>query len=222
MCVYGYLSKSSGRIVFASPKINTAVYNDLQKVLPDITDVLKAAEMPFDLRIICNQDFKSKILQPVMKISGDVADTSELFMRSLQIINLFEDSTPYEGRKHKRTDTEIQLPKGNPFGNTDVLSEMKIGVIVRTFLRNLLEQGAASEEEVQQMQTKEYSKETFDIQYPLLLPVQNINDSRPARYYSAPITVHGNQYFLCCEWFEAPTNNDRPYLLKWLSLHTEK
>lgn len=222
MCVYGYLGKSSGSIVFASPKINTAVYNDLQKVLPDITDVLNAAEMPFDLRIICNQDFKSKILQPVMQISGDVADTSELFMRSLQMINLFEDSTPYEGRKHKRTDTEIQLPKGNPFGNTDVLSEMKIGVIVRTFLRNLLEQGAVSAEEVRQMQTKEYSKETFDIQYPLLLPVQNINDSRPSRYYSAPITVHGNQYFLCSEWFEAPTNNDRPYLLKWLSLHTEK
>ena len=45
---------------------------------------------------------------------------------------------------------------------------MKIGVIARTFLRKMLEDGKVSKEEVVKRQTKEYSKETFDIQYPLL------------------------------------------------------
>lgn len=219
MCIYGYLGISSGSIVFASPKINPAVYNDLQKVLPDIEEVLKAAHMPFDVRIICNEDFKDKILEPVMHISGDVADTSELFMRSLQMVNLFADRATFTGRKHKTTGTEFQPQKGQPFGNEDSLSEMKIGVIVRTVLKKLLEEGSVSEEEVKQMQTKEYSKETFDIQYPLLLPVQDSKVGRPARYYSAPITIRGNKYLLCSEWFEVPANNDRPYLLKWLALH---
>lgn len=183
-------------------------------------EVLKAAQMPFDVRIICNEDFKDKILEPVMHISGDVTDTSELFMRSLQMVNLFADRATFTGRKQKTTSTEFQPPKGELLGNEGSLSEMKIGVIVRTILKSLLEQGSVSEEEVKRMQTKEYSKETFDIQYPLLLPVQDSKVGRPARYYSAPITIRGNKYFLCSEWFEVPANNDRPYLLKWLTLHT--
>lgn len=105
--------------------------------------------------------------------------------------------------------------------NIDSLSEMKIGVIVRTVVKNLLEQGVVSEEEVQLMQMKQYSKETFDIQYPLLMPVQSTNGRHPARYYSSPITVYGKKYFLCSEWYEVPANNDRPYLLKWIALHTD-
>ena len=156
-----------------------------------------------------------------MHISGDVADTSELFMRSLQMVNLFADRATFTERKHKTTGTECPLPKSESHGNASSLSEMKIGVVVRTILKNLLEQGSVSEEEVKLMQTKEYSKETFDIQYPLLLPVQDSKVGRPARYYSAPITIRGNKYFLCSEWFEVPANNDRPYLLKWLALHQE-
>ena len=91
----------------------------------------------------------------------------------------------------------------------------------RSVKRELLEDGMVSEEEIKLMQTKEYSKETFDIQYPLLMLSEGTNGMHPARYYSAPITVHGKKYFLCSEWFEVPQNNDRPYLLKWLALHLE-
>lgn len=96
---------------------------------------------------------------------------------------------------------------------------MKIGVIARTFLRKMLEDGKVSKEEVVKMQTKEYSKETFDIQYPLLQKASLTNGKSPERYYSAPLQIYGEEYFLCSEWYEVSTNNDRPYLLKWLSLH---
>lgn len=221
MCVYGYFGLTSGSIVFASPKINPAVYNDLQKALPEMEEVLRVAQMPFDVRIICNEDFKSKILEPVLHIAGDVADTSELFMRSLQMVNLFADQKVSATRKTKSQNSNHRPAIIESTYDIDSLSEMKIGVIVRTVLKNLLEHGTVSEEEVQLMQTKEYSKETFDIQYPLLLPVQDTNGGRPARYYSSPISVRGKKYFLCSEWFEVSTNNDRPYLLKWLALHTE-
>lgn len=69
------------------------------------------------------------------------------------------------------------------------------------------------------MLTKEYSKETFDIQYPLLLKVSQTDGKSPARYYSSPLKIYGEDYFLCSEWFEVPANNDRPYLMKWLDLH---
>jgi hypothetical protein len=67
---------------------------------------------------------------------------------------------------------------------------------------------------------KEYSKENFDLQYPLLLKVES-SQQRPVRYMAKPIVnINGELYYLCSEWFEKPGgNNDRPYLLKWIALH---
>lgn len=48
------------------------------------------------------------------------------------------------------------------------LEEMKIGVIVRTVLRKMLVDGKVSTEKLENIQTKEYSTETFDIKFPLL------------------------------------------------------
>lgn len=94
MCIYGYYGLTAGSIIFASPKINPAVYTDLQKVLPAIETVLGNMGMGFDVRVICNQDFSGKILEPVLGVMDDVADTSELFMRSLQMYNLFAKKKP--------------------------------------------------------------------------------------------------------------------------------
>ena len=44
------------------------------------------------------------------------------------------------------------------------------------------------------------------------------NGESPKRYYSTPVVVRGVRYFVCSEWFEVAANNDRPYLLKWLTL----
>lgn len=159
----------------------------------------------------------------MVDILDDVADTSELFMRSLQMYNLFADKrTRFTGMSRKPKIVDNRTESIEKMTGADNFNEMKIGAIVRTELRKLLEDGMVSDVEIQLMQTKEYSKETFDIQYPLLMPSEGTNGLHPARYYSVPITVHGKKYFLCSEWFEVPTNNDRPYLLKWLALHFER
>ena len=94
---------------------------------------------------------------------------------------------------------------------------MKNGTIVRYVLRSMLENGEVSKEEVELMQTKTYSKETFDLQYPLLIKEEDITDELLARYYSTPVEIRGKQYYICSQWFEVPSNNDRLYLMKWLS-----
>ena len=222
MCIYGYYGFSDGTIIFTSPKINPAVINDINASTYDIASVLKNLNLNYKIRIIANDDFSEKVLEPVLNVLGDVADTSELFMRSLQMYNLFAgkktktvNGTPKNTASRKIT-PELEAIEYN---GMDGLEEMKIGVIVRTVLRKMLENGEVTKQEIEQMQTKDYSKETFDIQYPLLLKVNEINDKRPVRYYSSPLKIHGEDYFLCSEWFEVPSNNDRPYLMKWLALH---
>lgn len=96
---------------------------------------------------------------------------------------------------------------------------MKIGEVVRSDLRKMLEEGKASKEEIELMQTKEYSRETFHIQYPLLQKASLTQGESPTRYYVSPLKIYGEEYFLCSEWFEGSYNNDRTYLMKWFALH---
>ena len=109
-------------------------------------------------------------------------------------------------------------PDAIEYNGMDGLKEMKIGVIVRTTLREILENSEVSKQELEQMQTKKYSKEIFDIQFPLLQNARLTDGESPKRYYTSPVKIHGEYYFLCSEWYEVPANNDRPYLLKWLAL----
>jgi hypothetical protein len=222
MCIYGYFGLFEGTIIFASPKINPSVIIDIERCIDDITSILQEFNLNYEIRIIANEAFSEKVLEPILSVLGDVSDTSELFMRSLQMYNLFAS---------KKTKTDIdkvtkpskravssQL-KAIEYNGINGLEEMKIGVIARTVLRNILESDKLSEEELALLQTKEYSKDKFDIQYPLLLKVINHEKRSPVRYYSTPLKIHGELCYLCSEWFEVPNNNDRPYLLNWLALH---
>lgn len=221
MCINGYFGLNTATILFASPKINPLVNTELINCVDDMMSILKELDINYDIRIIGNEDFESNILNPVLSVAKDVADTSELFMRSLQMYNLFVNKS----KSIKRSDEVISNKKEkNSFkliepDGLNGFEEMKIGALARTVLRKALEDGKASKDEIEKMQNKDYSKETFDIQFPLLLKTTNSEGIKPIRYYANPINIYGEEYFMCSEWYEVATNNDRPYLLKWLALH---
>jgi hypothetical protein len=222
MCIYGYFSFSIGTIIFTSPKINPAVINDIDACADDIELVMRNLGLNFDVRIIANDDFSEDVLEPLLNVLGDVADTSELFMRSLQMYNLFASQKPRKSSRTplntepKRISTQLEPIE---YTGLEGLKEMKIGVVVRNVFRGMLENGEVAQEEIEKMQNKEYSKETFHIQFPLLLKVSETNGKAPDRYYAPRLNIFGEEYYLCSEWYERDDNNDRPYLMKWLALH---
>ncbi|MFB9273658.1 hypothetical protein [Cohnella cellulosilytica] len=224
MCISGYFEINYGTIIFASPKINPSVAQALQSCVGDINFVLAQSGLNFNVRIIANEEFSERILEPVLNILGDIADTSELFMRSLQMYNLFATNQSKQTFPRRSSVSRKISPEHESIAveNLEGLDEMKIGVIVRTVLRKILQESKLSEEEIANMQTKPYSKETFDIQYPLLLKKSSTQTDRPDRYYAEPLKINSEEYFLCSEWYEIPANNDRPYLLKWLSMHVNQ
>jgi hypothetical protein len=217
MCIYGYFGFNRGEIVFCSPKVSRAVVTALKECEGDIQNILSEMGFSFKTKIHTNEEFYTNVLQPVLECLGNVADTSELFMRSMQMYNLFEREKYKQG-----ISKNVALQKTNgkleqiAYNRLEALEEMKIGVIVRNVLRKLLEEGTVSSEEIDWMQTPEYSKKTFDIQYQLLLKADTVNDESPKRYYAEPVVIRGTRYFLCSEWFEVEANNDRQYLMKWL------
>lgn len=217
-CMHGYLSTKEAEIIFASPKINPAVLSDLIPCVKEMNTLFADKGYEFTFRVIANEEYNDLVLKPILLASDGVADTSELFLRSYQMYKMFSDIKPAT----KRTRTAASAIKAESveydYTDADVYQELKIGQLAQKVLGRMLCDGCATEEEIVAMQTAEYSKQQFDLQYPLLRVANEVDT--PLHYYAKPIEINGVRYRMCCEWFEKKgANNDRPYLLKWIENH---
>jgi transcription elongation GreA/GreB family factor len=93
------------------------------------------------------------------------------------------------------------------------IQSSRIGAYVRDTLPQVI--SAIDRYELARLQRFDYSKETFDIQYPFLRK-KLVNETKIKRYWKTPVRIHGDDYFVCSEWFETTQNNDRPYYESWL------
>jgi hypothetical protein len=110
MCLYGYFNLKSGEIIFASPKINPAILTDMSKPIDDINQIFKERDLDYRAKIVANQDFHSLILEPLLSISDDVADTNELFLRSNQLLKMHDVARLKEVTKHKEETKMVYIP----------------------------------------------------------------------------------------------------------------
>lgn len=217
-CLYGYLSTKEAEIIFASPKINPTVLTDLIPCVKEMNELFENNGYDYNFRIIANEDYNDLVLKPILLVSDGVADTSELFLRSYQMYKMFS----FEKSVRKRTNTTSSTYKTDDkeydYTDEDAYQELKIGQLAQKVLARMLCDGCATEKEIAAMQTPEYSKQHFDLQYPLLRLATETDT--PRHYYAKPIEINGTLYRMCCEWFEKKgANNDRPYLLKWIENH---
>lgn len=88
MCLIKYFDVTTGHIVFASPKINPKDYQKLHEEFAKIDDIVKHFSFDFTFELISNERFSTEIMQPVLAVSEKVSDTSELFLRSAQLIDI--------------------------------------------------------------------------------------------------------------------------------------
>lgn len=220
-CLHGYLSTKEAEIIFASPKINPAVLSDLTPCVKEMNALFADNGYDFTFRIIANEEYNNLVLKPILLVSDGVADTSELFLRSYQMYKMFAGVKTTEKREGSVTSTTMANTRTAEYTDADIYQELKIGQLAQRVLGKMLRDGCASAEEVELMQTAEYSKQQFDLQYPLLRLVAETKT--PTHYYATPIEINGVRYRMCCEWHEKKGgNNDRPYLLKWIESHKKQ
>ena len=86
------LAVGEANIIFATPKMAEPVREDIERHLSVLETCLArergSAGPRLRFRIIANADFSREILAPVQAQAAAVADTSELFVRSLQLMLL--------------------------------------------------------------------------------------------------------------------------------------
>lgn len=89
LCLYGYFSLATGEIIFASPKINPSTEAMLSPIFDELSELMKSLELEFTVQLYCNDVFNANVMQPMLAKSTKVADTSELFLRSIQLYQMF-------------------------------------------------------------------------------------------------------------------------------------
>jgi hypothetical protein len=192
MILLGYFGMSSGEIIFASPKINPAILQSLSNAIVEVSEILKKTGFNFVLKLYANQEFSTHVIGPVIQVSGNVADTSELFMRSMKLYRLAETCSATTPRKKKL------LISASSHGS----DEIKIGQLVKTAFTELFENNKITASLTQLLMDLEYSKNTFCLQYPVLrLATESRFDERGyPRYWAKPFD--NNKYWLCNDWYE--------------------
>ncbi|MDW5288887.1 hypothetical protein [Formosa sp. PL04] len=99
------------------------------------------------------------------------------------------------------------------------LTKIKIGLLVRATLPEILELELISELEVVKLTQSDYSKMTLDLNYPVLRLVdekKSIKENRIiseyTRYYAKPHNYKDSRYLISSEWYE---KSQLDYI-KWL------
>lgn len=134
-----------------------------------------------------------------------------------KVLDEIKVSVKIEPPKRGEVHQPVASDSTSEVSHDDEFADMKVGRLADTVLRSMLEKGAASEGEISKMQGASYSKTAFDLNYPLLVPADGTYQRR--RYYAESLWINGREYKLCSQWFEGPSNNDRPYLVKWIRDH---
>lgn len=78
------------RVVFASPRVGRPYVAALEEGMRALEEFLAAEQIVCETSLIINEHFREIVFDPVLAIATDVADTSELFLRSYQLVKLFE------------------------------------------------------------------------------------------------------------------------------------
>ncbi len=80
----------NGIILFITPKMSyDTIYLPLKDAIERLIRIFQSNDQYPDFKLLANEEFNHEVLSPVIKLSQNVKDTNELFLRSAQLWTLF-------------------------------------------------------------------------------------------------------------------------------------
>ena len=95
-------SRANCSIYFVSPKVNTGVQNSLEGIF----NTLRTEYPDVEWNLLTNRNFVEHMLRPTLDKARGIADTSELFMRSVKLLEL-------AGIRHLEEVQPLRAPQSN-------------------------------------------------------------------------------------------------------------
>lgn len=221
MSLIQYFDVTTGHIVFASPKINPKDYQKLQEEFAKIDEIVDLFGLHFTFELISNEEFNTHIIQPVFALSGKVSDTTELFLRSVQLLDMCDI---YRKPEKQIKDHEVHLANNKTTAEERDFVNIK-GVKIftervenqsRKYFLEVLPQllSILPEDEIAKLQTISYSDKlglTGHInQYPVISKDKNQMYTKDGRFRAYTSKI--GDFWLSAQWFERQLNAWKKYL----------
>jgi hypothetical protein len=213
LTIYQYFGIKDADIIFATPKTTNLVhYNRLKETATNVKNIFDELGFNFQFKLYSNEDFENEILLPLYLKVDKIADSSELFIRSLKLSNLFKTDKNVEMQDIKNSN-KIAINDEN----FDAIKP-KIAVLAKNIFIEFSKENKLNTEEIENLCDLEYSKKHFKIaiDLPILKKYQSndsafVNDRR--RYYALIFEFNKKKYLLCNHWLE----NQYELLEKWIN-----
>ena len=182
-------------IYFLSPKVNPAV----QRPLEEKFAALRKAYPDVDWRLLTNDDFVNRIVKPTLENASDVADSSELFLRSVKLL----ETAGYRLIPPEPPNGPTP-PNGPPRG--------KIQPLVEDLMRTLLVAHPAllSDAEKRDLQDNVYCKSKLRLRIGNFALIRRTALSR--RYWA---DRYGG-FYVCSQWGKSYHRANAQGLLAWV------
>ena len=212
-------------IAFCSPKVGPSTELHIQEYFDILNKDFHDPSVTFEY--FSNQRFTNEILEHTLLKSEKEADSSELFSRSIKLFNLLSRAktvnlSPVEVEPTQavmQQDDAETLP-------TVVISGVEIPTskdsretmqdFVKRIMHLLLDKHLLSAKQLQELQDKQYCKDHFYLQFPLIRHrSQDYRDGRGrSRYWTKEL--FGGEYYVCSQWWKEHDGTYMKNIYHWL------
>lgn len=195
---HGFFPGVPGEILFVAPKVDRQTQAAVEERIGDVNEILARHFLPLKTRLICNEEYATDIIEPVLDCANVVTDTSELFLRSIQLARFVDRPRP--AARPDRAD------KGQEAGDVGL---PLIGRYVQDTVKAMTSKGQIPEDEIERLLHADYSSRTFGLTYPFfkehdptLSPAtKQYYLGEHGRYYARPYQIGSRSFYLCNYWY---------------------
>ncbi len=214
-------------IYFLSPKVHRAV----QQPLEECFDALQGEYPDVEWRLLTNRDFAEQALGPTLQAASSVADTSELFVRSVKLLELgglvegenWDQVSPAQSEVIKETPASIgggrnerlHKPTRERLGS----ESKQLQPLVRDLMQTLLADypDLLGEEELVNLLDRDYCQRRLGLNTGGFSLIRRVEDDRiingHGRYGAK---VYGGRFFVTSQWWKDDHAHNGASLLRWV------
>ena len=206
LCFYTILGVKKNcpiEIYFLTPKMDKNEKTAAEEALKCLKGTFKGFKIKFIL--YANKSFYEEILEKLNnKNHLDASDTNEQFMRSLVIMDMCKKYVKQKSQEERKEEEEAEK------------KEIQIGQLAQTELRTTLESIDVSIKSnsnlISRLQTIEGTKAYFEHLGNLALLVKDRSDNFARRYYSKPLVIGKEVYYMCNNWLTGDKENLQKFI----------
>lgn len=169
---------------------------------------------------IISDEIKTTILHA---LNSDIKEISQCFYNSVNTEIFIEPPIITDINSTTKTPSSSSFENKSSeiaYTSLEIHSNKKIGKIVQEDFITLLRSEKISDDVLNLLQNSSYSKQFFDVNYPILILIESdyevktkgIDSTGRNRYYTKSYKIHGKSYLLTAQWFD----RSKDKLLHWM------